>query len=637
MPTIRFPVPQIQTLMRSIDARLSADTHIIDGRNFTWDSTGPKSGFGATMLTPFGIERPRDMQAVVIQDQSIVFTQDAVLCWRTEAPFVWEVLYTFPTPLNVNSRFPWQCVFLNGKVWICHPDRGLFCADYVAGQNKFWFEPRTQFDIPGLPARIKGMLVVRGRPIIVDDYTIYWGAVGDLTDLTPELAGAGFQVINGIVAGTFMALTSWQNGFIVWTTEGAVIAEFIDGDEVWRFDPLRSQERPLSPWTTIELSTGMSAMLTNHGLFYAPDAPQPWTPEFNEFFREYVKNRPASQYFFRVDYDRADETVFISESENGVTFQRAFVLKPSIDKWGLFNVETHGLGQWTAEEFGYTRLDGKIFKFDDSLFIEAEPNPVRGLDRHHPRLQKQMAIPSSTLVSRALTYDPTDLGAIGDVARAAWFADSEFNPSPPERGPMDSWVHIGYLRSNDLNMAADAYAEFQEITIHGIPTQPTIEPGFETVYRDEFFYPEIEDWNYVGDVIPSDIIRDRMVLSGGTDWNSGESQTYEDWNAMVNYTTVIDSSVPIEDWNLGGLPVAYGSNSGDYPALDYRLSIHASQDGITVDDYLPTLAKFGTATQEYSTITSGSLHYLRVEATLLNQWYHIKGIDLTMTYGGQQS
>lgn len=636
MATTRFTIPEIKGLMPSIEARLSPESHVIAGRNFTWDSLGPKSGFGAVYLTPFPLENPKDVQAIEIQNRTFVFTQDAILSWRTERPYGWELLYQFTTRLPVNERLPWQMIYLDGDIYVTHPSRGLFVAPFVTGQNKFWFNPVTANDIPGLPSRIKGLIKVRGRAIIVTDELIQWSEVGDMSDLTPGLAGAGFQRIDGIVAGTYRALTSWQNGFIVWTTKGAVIAEWIGGDDVWRFDPLASQERPLNAWCTLELSTGIVAMLTEHGLFYAPDSPQPWTPEFNEFFREYVKDRPQSDYFFRLDYDTASESVFVSESHTGQVYQRSFVLKPTLDKWGTFDVETHGFGQWTAEDFGYVTQEGFIYKFDDVFFRETEPAIEDGLDRYHPRIQKQLAVPSSSLVIRNLTYDPTNLEEIVNVNLPAWYKPRSFVPAVPAKGTLDSFIEVGYLRSPELGMAADAYAEFYEITVFTPPTQPTHPEDFTTEWRADFFYPEIEDWDYGGDLIPEDIVEDWAVESGVDDWGSGSVSGFEDWNAMSNYDSVIDPSVPIVDWNQPAPAESFGGNSGDQPALPYKLSIHASQDGITVESYAPELAKFNVSAQSYATFTSGTLHYLRFAATDIGEYYHVRGLELTMGYGGQQ-
>jgi len=635
MATVKFPIANIESLMYSVDPRMSTATHLIDGRNFTWDSKGPKSGFGATMLTPFTMEQPRDVQAVRIRGQALTFTQDAILMWRNQVPYMWELLYQFAAPTPANTRFPWQTAFLNGEILVAHPDRGLFSAPLFSSTTNLWFRPLTSIDIPGLPSRIKGMIVVRGRAILADDERVYWSDVGDFSDLTPSAAGAGFQRIDGIVAGTYVAMSSWQNGFIVWTTQGAMIAEFIDDDATWFFQPLMSKERPLNPWCILELSTGMSAMLTNHGLFYSPDQPQGWTPQFNEFFRDYIRHEPQKSYFFRLEYDIEDETVYILESNNGATFQRAFVLRPTVDKWGLFNEETHGMGQWTQEDFGYVRHDGTVFKFDDSFFRECDPEEVRGLDRQYPRLQKSMEIPSSTMSSRALTYDPELLDLITEPSRPAWYESETFTPAAPERGTMDSWIHVGYLLSNELNMSADAYAEFQEIVINTPNLQPPAGLTFETDYRADYFYPESEDWNYGGTIIPSDIEVDWMTDSGEEDWNGGANR-HEDWHAMFEYGLSVDPDTEYEDWNIDSGDEDFGGNSGDYPQLDYGLSIHASQDGITVVDYPPVLARFATGSQTYAVMTSGSLHHMRITALDIGDWYHLRSAALTMNYGGQQ-
>lgn len=638
MAQLRFPIQVIESYMPSIEARLSPEARIIGGKNYTWDSKGPKSGFGAVQLTPFPLEKPRDVQSVRIEGRSLTFTQDAILSWRGNNPQDWELLHLFATPLSEQTRTPWQVIFLGGYLYATHPSRGFFEAEAFTGISKLWLVPRIPGPdpgIPGLPTGIRGMLTVRGMAVLVNDTHITWSGVGSLNDLTPTLGGAGSQRIDGIVAGSYVALTSYQNGFIVWTTKGAVIAEYIGGNEVWRFDPLISQERPLNSWSAIELSSGASAMLTSHGMFTAPNSPTAWTPDFNEFFREYVQHQPQSKSFFRVEYDLDAETVYVLESEGGHTFNRAFVLKPTLNKWGVFNVESYGMGQFNADDFGYVRHDGIPYVFRDVFFREETPLPEAGLDRHKPRIQKQMLVPSSTAVSRALTWPNATPEEIQNVAAPGWYAKEHFISAAPRQGGMDSYIDIGYLRNQAMNMSADAYAEFTEISIHSIPMQPTIPVDFTTQWNEGFYYPEGEDWNYTGTLTASDSSEDWLTADDAIeDWLTDGGQ--EDWLYESIYTLNLDSGTEAEDWNEEGDSEDFGKNAADYPLINYQISIHASQDGITVDDYVPELAKFSIGTKEFSTLTSGSLHYLRVKASEPREWYAVYGLDLTMSYGGEQ-
>lgn len=634
MATKRFPVPAIESYMPSVDARVSGETRIINGKNYTWDSKGPRSGFGALQLTPFPIEKPRDVQSIRIQGRSLTFTQDAILSWRSSTPQDWELLHIFSTELSKDGRFPWQVIFLGGYLYMSHPMRGFFEAESLTGQTRLLVKAKTPFDIPGLPLGVKGMLVVRGRGVLVNDEFITWTSVGDLTNLTPTLGGAGFQRIDAIVAGDYVAVTSYQQGFIVWTTKGAIIAEYTGGDEVWRFDALISQERPLSPWAVAELSSGITAMLTSHGLFYSPDAPQAWTPDFNEFFRQHVQHLPHRNFFYRLEYDLDAETVYICESEAGSLFSRTFVLKPTLNKWSTFDVLHYGMGQLAQEDFGYVRHDGIPFRFADVFFREEEPSNDLGRDRHSPLVQKQMLIPSSTFRSRALTWPDGLLGEIQEVLRPGWFNKTQFYPAEPARGTIDSFVEIGYLRDPAMNMSADAYAEFQEITIQGMSLRPSHPEDFTTSYKATFFYPTPDDWNYTGTVTGYDIAEDWMSSSGTEDWLARTG--FVDWRTEVDYDLLLDPGTESQDWNLPGIAEDYAGNASAYPALTYDISIHASQDGITVEDYAVNMAKFNAGAIEYATQTSGSLHYIRIAALGIDQYFSIRGIDLTVTYGGQQ-
>lgn len=636
MPSMRFPVPSIESLMPSVDPRTSAAAHLIDGRNFMWDSKGPKSGFSTKQLTPFPFYAPRDVQGKRIQDRTFVFTQDTILEWRTNSPFMWDMLQTFPNPIPEKLRLPWQGIYMNGYVYIAHVYRGFYSAPLELGTKKLWLRLESSDSILGLPEGIRGMEIVRGRAILVTDKTIYWGNTGDLSDLTPGLGGAGFQIISNYVKGTFLALTGFQDGFVVWTTEGAILAQFIDGDEVWRFDPLTSNERPMNPWCTVELSNGASAFLSRKGLFLtgSGENPKAWTELFNEFFREYMKDIVGNSRTWRLEYDDNREMIYLSESTNNSSFSRTFVLSPTLNKWGMFSDEVHGFLPLTPDLYGYADRAGVPQYFTEAFNREVDPPNELGLNLLFPRLEKQLKTPSSSAVSHGQAREPLPISTARVLSSGGWYLPESTTRFSPYPGGMDSWIEVGYLRPNELNMAADAFTEIQEVYVGSIPVAAP-ELDFTTMWKADWFYGEHEDWNEIPIIIHGDMINDHMIMADSIeDLQLSQPSVNEDLLTQ-DYPEFTYSEEIYEDWDVMTGSEDWNRIVSAYPALDYQLVAQSSQDGITFVEYPVVLSRFDSASKTFATMTSGTLHKLRFAAEEVNEYYHVQALEITITYGGQ--
>lgn len=646
MTVSRFRVPEINSLMPSIDARNTDAAFVLDGRNFNWDSKGPKSGFANRLLTPFAISGRNDVQGKRIQDRTFVFTQDAIMNWRTSLPITWDVLYTFDTPVPDTKRTPWQGIYLNGVFYVAQQYRGFFQAVADSGTSRVWFHRKTNLDIPGLIDGILGMDVIRGRAVLVNKDFIQWSGLDDLTDLSPALGGPGIQKINNFVKGAFLSLTSFQDGFVVWTTEGAVLVEYIGGDAVWRFSAYKSQERPYSVWSTIGLINGGSVFLSRRGLKItdATDAPKDWTPDFNEFLRGYLDDKAENLRKWRLEYDQSTETIYLSESTNLNTYWRTFVLSPTLNKWGIFSDTTYGFLPLSEEHFGYVSATGETRFFDPALINrETAPDNALGLSRIYPRFEKQQPVPSSSAVSRAIVYTGISPSVALDVASPGWYPPTQMDAIQPN-GLMglDSWIEIGYLRPAEMNLGADANVEFQELVLGSFISGAPAEQDFTTEWKADWFYSDIEDLS------SSAIITHGNLLE---DWNTGPD-TLIDWLASVDpnedwqnmdFPTITWADETTEDLMLdpdGTEDLMYfdGIQLGitlGLPEITYSIHMLSSLDGITVAQFDPQVVKFDTGARTFSVSTTGNLHRLRLEAADVWQAYHVRALEASITFNGR--
>lgn len=644
--SLKIRLQDIGSYQPAVDAKSSDQILVLDGRNYLFDSKGPKSGFSTEVLTPFPFWAPQDLQGIRIQGRTLVFTQDAILSWRGVVPFTWEILYNFDTALPKNQQSPWQAMFMNGKMYLAQEGRGFFSSPVESNTLKLTLTPQTALTIPGLIPSVKGLDKVRGRAIIINDTTIQWSAVSDLTTLAPSLGGPGFQAISNFVKGTFLALSCFQDAFIVWTTEGAVLATFIDGDSVWRFDPFSSSEKPLDQWCNVILSNGNVVIMTNHGLQLLQNGGKPtdWTPDFNEFLRDYLKDQVAGSSTWRLDYDSNRQLIFLSESTDGSIYWRTFVLSPTLNKWGILSDSIYGSLALTNDYYGYAGIDKVPVYFKESYSRGAEPDNARGLSRLFPRVQKQLVTSSSSAVSRAISYDPTIEYGLSEIPTAGWYLPTSLYQQPYGRKGMDSWIQVGFVKPTEryypvgqaYNMDSGTLLEINEVVVGGPRSAAPVPMDFTTSWKADFFYGEAnEDWDSVPAVTHHDFIEDLMTSTLG----NIDFLTYFDGHNLDRLTqdfpTYVFSDDGDEDWNTDSGAEDWGGPISGLPILNYGFTVYSTNDGITLDPYTPMLARFNTGSRIFATMTSGNMHVFRFDAATYGEYYHLLNVEATFNVGGK--
>lgn len=639
MASTPFKVNQIESYMPSMEARNSGTVFALDGRNFAFGPLGPGSLFGSRRLGALPFEVPHNVQGIRVKDHSFVFTGDAILSWRTQVPFMWELLYQFQGVIPNNEWLPWSAIFYANKFIFAHPYRGTFTADNMIDTEHLWIQQETDSTIPGLPSSIRGATVARNRAILVTESTIYWSRTDSFADLTPALGGAGFQLITSFVQGTFLAVTGFGDGFIIWTTGGAILAEFIGGDDVWRWTVVDSLEKPIGPWTTTDISNGATVFLSRHGLVINPNntLPEGWTKEFNEYLLTYMKDSASLKSYWRIDYDVNKQTIFLSESADRQTYFRTLVLSPTRNKWGIFNERHYGLLPLTTELFGYVDQHGYVNYFEPSLYSrETNPESSAGLNIYYPRHDKQNMIVSSSAVSNA--YDPDETVPMVPFRPLSpnWYATGVDFPSSPALMGMDSWIEIGYFQPDQMQGSADGQVEIQETFLGSVPSRAPVEAGFAVQWDLARFYPEEEDWSSDPVATPMDILEDWNALPEEVIDLSAfpDTEPTEDWDSLVAYDYDFDDDGD-EDWDSESGEEDWNGLGINLPTLEYRLAFQSSQDGITLVNFEPTMARFNHASQFYTGLTSGNLHRLRLDASTLGEFYQIRSLSLTLNYTGE--
>ncbi len=240
MATQSWRAVDIRGLTPAIDLRRSQELYVLGGRNFIFDSFGPKSAFGNRLLSSTVFSNPNHLQGIRIQmrprDRVFIFASNGILEWDE---FDQEYSFIYATPDTTLQPYRWTAGYLNEKIYFCHPAVGLLVLDV----NADVCQPLVG---AGVPTEAIACCIDNGRLCVIDEIAEYWSAQSDGSNFDPRLGGAGFQKIADRVAGTPIMIHSYSRGTLVFTTGGVMQSEFTGDVSVYRHRSINTEYRPIN-------------------------------------------------------------------------------------------------------------------------------------------------------------------------------------------------------------------------------------------------------------------------------------------------------------------------------------------------------------------------------------------------------
>lgn len=370
MASAKFKAADILGLTPGLDLRNSDKTFVVGGKNFAFTSLGPASLFGNRFLTTDALESPEHMQGVRVRlrsgDRVFSFSGDAILEWDENTTSWIERYATDSTNI---SPYRWTAGYLNGYIFFCHPVTGILVLDIET-------DVVTPHDGPGVPTTPLAICVSNGRLCVLDDTYFAWSWQSDGMNFTPALGEAGQQKVSDRVSGFPIMINTYGQGVIIWTTGGMMRSEFTGDQEVFRHRNLNTEYRPINSFCTLQMDDNTCVILDERGLFQsAGGAPEPTAPMFNEYLIEYIrKNDLALGQNLRLEWDDMRRHMYVSVSltPNLPHYEHAYVLYPSLDKWGIVNEVHHGIlpvlvdaNERAGNYFGFVDLAGRLHFWGD--------------------------------------------------------------------------------------------------------------------------------------------------------------------------------------------------------------------------------------------------------------------------------
>lgn len=584
MGTQSYKNDQILGLTPAVDARKSDKLFALRGRNYIFDSNGPKSAFGNRFLTPFPLGMPAHTQGVRLRlrdgDRSFTMTGDAILEWREDWGG-WRVLY--PTPDTTVSPYRWSFGYLNDKMFFCHPRTGIIVYDLI--QDICY----PIGGINGAPTEAIGIAINNGRLIAFDDVFWYWTAQSDGEDFVPRLGGAGFQKISDRVPGYPMAVTSYARGVLTWTTGGVMRSEFTGDASVFRHRSLNTEYRPINSFCTCKVDDDTVIILDERGLYQSKgEAPTPYAPMFNEFLIDYLQRLDLNVgQNVRVEWDDIKKLMYVSTSLSFANpiYESAFVYYPPLDKWGQFNESHYGIVPLKIDDttraddyFGFVDVEGRVRYLDAVGSRQIMPSDTT-IDLYYPAIQKPPEAPEGT--AGTILSSSMVINTINSILYTQWadfYPRDGLTPLPPVLTGLDAMIQLGLLRFEvgevDIN---DRMSEITQLMLGNVLS---------------------------GDELVTGV--DYMLIPPGSD----------------------------EDYLIGLGTEDFGLEEINY--VNHQLRVLSSIDGTSdFNITTPELIQFTKGARYFSLSAVGLWHILELSAVSIGEAFHTKALELTVVDAGR--
>lgn len=577
-----FRSADILGLTPAVDPTRTDKQFVLDGKNYTFDSIGPKSSFGNRLLLPQALEGVTQIQSFRIpvrgQDRSFTMTNQAILEWREDLGG-YRVIYVIPDTTDAPYRWTWG--FLSEVVYFCHPRTGII---FYSIEN----DVAGPVEGNGAPTDALAIVVNNGALACITPEFVMWSNPSDGTNFIPALGGAGSQLIAARVPGYPIMITSYTGGLLTWTTGGVLQSAYTGGQEVYRHRPLNTEYRPINSFCTFKTDDDTVVILDERGFFQSNGtAPTPYTPLFNEFLIKWLQdNEFRLGDNCRVEWDVRKRLLFLSYSDSRYDeiYENAFVLYPPADKWGQFNESHYGIlptringGSRDDDYFCFVGADRRV-----RLWSETGSREVVGSHTIDNLFYPVIQVPfhkedgeSGYILGSVMSFDSWNTEVI--TQRAGFYrSDGGMTPVAPQLTDLDAFVQVGLFRDSQ-NLSYDEMSEILQVLV-------------------------------------------RSNQSGPTDRVSGQYLLTPPDNPGENYTAPESSFYGLEEINY----------------VNHKLRVIGTLDAATEFMHAdPVLIGFSRAARHYSCSCVGMWHIIELTANEIGEAFHIRTLEFTATSAGR--
>lgn len=583
MPTAPYKAQDFKGLSPAVEPTRSKDIYALNGKNYIFDSIGPKSAFGDRFLFPQPIKNPAHAQGIRLKlrdgDRCFNFFGDGIYEWNED---VGGHVPIYITPNTLTQPYRWTWVYLNDVMYFNHPLTGIIAYDLIENRCE-------KLVAPGVPTEVLWITECNGRLVAMTTLYLAWSEQSNGAAWVPSLGGAGFQLISDRLPGFPVAATSYAKGILTWTSGGVMRSEFTGDKEVFRHRALNTEYRLINPFCTFNTDENTVVILDERGLFQSRgEAPTPFAPLFNEFLIGYLQdNNLKVGENCRLEWDELRRLLYLSVSLSRYDpiYEKCFVLYPPMDKWGQFDTPHYGIfpikvadSERADDYHGFVGQDGRIRHWLKAGSREVLPTDT-SVNLYYPTIEKPFIESygddgltlSSSMTLNTFSRDEH----FGEVA--GYYPRDGHDLVPATLTGLDAWIHIGLLRA-DGELGNDEMTEVTQCLVRS---------------------------NVSGDP-------DIVVVDFNTDSGGSADQDYNDSTGTQDF---------------GVEPLNY---------VNSKIRIISTIDGVSeFQSSEQELVGFVKGGRYYAGTTVGLWHVLEIRAEEVGEAFYLKSFELTWAYAGR--
>lgn len=626
MPVL--PVTDIEGYLPLVDPRRRNQPVIVDGANFLMDADGPVSGFGRTILTVGAFASPAMIQSfdVSLLDKAVYCTNEGIFERNAEAN---EIIPLYPFDTALSDYYPWTTAEVGGKQYFLR--RGSDLIEYDPNTDRW-----SAISNATLPENIYAITQSGGRLIALAVGLYAWSAIDNAADFAPSLStGAGFQslsIINATKTNDPLLVLEFQQGFIVYTKQGLVVAELVDSANPFRHDVLSRKHAPLSPYAITQFGDYQHVFMSRQGLFQTNgQVPEIFSPLMSEYFhdREIPRLNTLDITTVRLNYNDERQWFFISiaDQPNSQLYNRAFVMYVPTQRWGRFSrvhrgiIDVHNeIAVNAGVHIGYVSANGNLYQFNDGtadLIAPIDTTLNRIIDYRAAPALPAIETPDATyFTSWVYITDCAQEGIVRPGFYDTWALVAE-GTSPIGAETLDQPAEASDIFTSEMQLSSSyAQIETRVISYDSAALDAFIEIG---LFRGGSTEQRLNQLSYIFGVAvgaldgsPGDTFEDYLL-------DYGETDIFEDWNEIPDDTAD-------EDW---------GEGTGAYS--DFSVIVKGTLDGRTVwqnqEETAQLVLQNGSFT-DWACYVTGLFHIIRISAQETGQSFHVKTLAVDINESG---
>lgn len=480
---------EFRGLLPSINNEQSEVPHILRGKNFNFDVSGPKSGFGAICLSPNEVPED-DTYALFRQgDNSFLFTSAGVyqlnaLCGEYQLVFATT---DSGCQLEKHTSYPWSQAYVADTYYYGHPSVGIVQFDTFTNTWKQW-----DLEEKCLSGCIYGVTASANRLIIQQEDVVGWSEIdrGDKIACSHH-KNSGFQSLSLIKYGKPLGVYGTDFGFFTFTTNGIMYSQINpESPNPYKHKLFASDQLPLTAFTIGQFPDGTLVYLSKTGLkqLGRKSNNQFLYEEFEPVVSKYLKESEIKHWgreslfdsqairFFVAD-DRQELFISFRDKTNINTrpiFHRSLVFNWAYQKWSSFDEEHVIIGDTTffnsecdSVRYGYIRPDRLVNQWEEVPFVATDVDLTEGTCCFTSRCLNSWIEIGLFRVSDEQYADSFTMVTDCSITSGPMLHDTEFSPDIEDTtfGNIDAWEEHLLLASHFnavISGTLDGYTLFED-------------------------------------------------------------------------------------------------------------------------------------------------------------------------------